>query len=191
MSRPLALSIVLLASTAAAADEATVLGRTVSSWNCALASNDVATRHLAAWALVQAGEPAADALRGALSHDDPAVRYWAVLGVARGAGQRRPDDPQRAEALAHLRARLADPAPSPRIAAAEEVARLTSANEGLSVLVAALGDPQDAVRIQAITSLERLGKTGAPARDAIERADRDSSEYVRRISSRLIRLLGP
>ena len=81
---------------------------------------------------------------------------------------------------------LADQAPAPRIAAAESLGLLGDADRALPVLVAAMSDPQDAVRIQAVAALEKLGEAARPAETTLRAATSDSSEYVKRIGARAL-----
>jgi HEAT repeat protein len=161
-----------------AADPAkSLLGKSAEQWQADLQSLSASQRHLAAWALAQMPNVAFDSLLNAIQHDDPVVRYWAVQGIAR-----RPA----ADAADQVAALLADKSPSVRVAAAEACMRLDRAEGGLQVLAQCLIDPQDAVRIQAIASLERLGPKAAPLKAQIEQATGDTSEYVKRISTRLL-----
>jgi HEAT repeat protein len=56
----------------------------------------------------------------------------------------------------------------------------------LAVLVESLSHPQDAVRMQAITALERWGEAARPALASLRKATADSSEYVKRIATRAL-----
>lgn len=109
---------------------------------------------------------AAAQLRRLLKHPDSSVRYWAALGfLMRGeaavAGARDP-----------LAALLNDPAPAPRIAAAEALGRFgndTDAAAALKVLLELA--PMDAnglyVSILALNALDALGKRATPAAAAV------------------------
>lgn len=164
-------------SIAAAADGEPFLGKSAAAWAGELKSESAAARHLAVWALAQKGPAAERELAAALAHDDPTVRYWAVRGLARIGGT------ERAEALSTL---LKDRSQAVRVAAAEACVRLGRRELGLAVLIEGLSDPQEAVRVQAIDSLEKLGPLASPARAEIEKATGDQSEYVKRISTRML-----
>ncbi len=153
------------------------LGRSQAQWLADLKSQSASQRQLAAWALAQSPQVAAASLLEATAHDDPVVRYWAALGLA----QR----PATASANQFVKL-LQDPSPAVRVVAAEACARGGNSSDALAVLSKSLADPQDAVRVQAISSLERLGPNAAPLKEQIEKATGDPSEYVKRISTRLL-----
>lgn len=160
------------------------LGRSVAQYQADLASNSAAARHLAAWSLAQIGAPAQDALAAAMAHDDPTVRYWAACGLSRIALASPADSPARQKLAALLAPLLKDTAAAPKLAAAETLVRLGQRDAALPILVQALADPQEATRIAAIDGLSRLGPLAAPARKQIAAATSDTSEYVKRISTR-------
>jgi HEAT repeat protein len=84
---------------------------------------------------------------------------------------------------------LDDKAAAPRLAAAAAIGQLGQAGKALPVLVAAMKDPQDATRIQAVAALELLGAAARPAEPTLRAATTDSSEYVKRISARALEKL--
>jgi HEAT repeat protein len=153
------------------------LGKSQAQWVADLKSESASQRHLAAWALAQPPHAAAATLLEATAHDDPVVRYWAALGLARR--------PAAASADQFVKL-LQDPSPAVRIVAAEACARRGNSSDALEALSTSLADPQEAVRVQAISSLERLGPKSAPLKPQIEKATGDASEYVKRISTRLL-----
>src|SRR5205085_9948977 len=79
---------------------------------------------------------------------------------------------------------------APRVAAAEALCLLGQAEKALPVIVAAMGDPQDSVRIQAVGALEKIGPAARPAIGTLQKAATDPSEYVKRISERSLVTLG-
>lgn len=104
-------------------------------------------------------------LRGRLNDDDAAVRYWATLGLAM-----RGDAVVRTSAEA-LTARLADPAPAPRIAAAEALARAFDDSVRQRALDALLADADvrrhgHHVAMLALNAVAALGDLAAPIRGA-------------------------
>ena len=182
------------ASIVAAADEM-FLGRSAEEWNKRFASSDGQQRVYAAWAIAQlAGQAQGDKDLISLSrlvHDsDPTVRYWGALGIesfqkSASGGKRRTD--VLADILQPL---LNDKSAAPRIAAAKALALVGQTDKALPILVAAMDDPQDSVRIQAVAALEKLGPAARPAVSTLEKATFDSSEYVKRISERSLTALG-
>jgi HEAT repeat protein len=159
------------------------LGKSHEQWVAELKSESASQRHLAAWALAQSLPTLADPLFVAAQHGDPVVRYWGTVGIIRTA-ERDGFTKEFSVALASL---FKDKSPAVRLAAAEGVARLGDDPAAIGALIEALADPQEAVRIQAIGSLERLGAKCAPLKEPIEKATSgDTSEYVQRISTRLL-----
>ncbi len=159
------------------------LGKSAEQWQAELKSKSASQRHLAAWALAQSPPMPVNLLFVAANDEDPVVRYWAVVGVSR-IGE---DDGPSKEIHFPLTLRLKDKSPSVRLVAAEGLAKIFGHVDGFGVLFEALADPQEAVRIQAISSLERLGPKAAPLKEHIAKATaNDTSEYVKRISARLL-----
>ena len=171
------------------------LGRTADAWGDALTSSSGQQRIYAAWAIAQlagrsSGAPG-DQERFAelvkLIHDgDPSVRYWGVMGLSTFAARLDKGDGGKSAVINTLGPLLADASPAPRIAAAEALGQLGQADKALPVLIAAMSDPQDAVRIQAVAALDKLGPAARPAEPTLRRALSDSSEYVKRISERAV-----
>jgi HEAT repeat protein len=176
------------------------LGRSVEHWSEMLNSSQQTERNYAAWALGQiaterAGSPN-DQLYFAeivkLIHDnDPTVRYWGVLGLAGYANKLPAKDGGRTAVANAVAPLLEDKVAAPRIAAAQTIGLVGQPDKALPVLVAAMSDPQDSVRIQAATALEKLGDAARPAIATLEKGMADSSEYVKRISERSLQSLDP
>jgi HEAT repeat protein len=120
---------------------------------------------------------------------DPVVRFWMVHGLNHWALSEKGDESVRLATRNVLRGLLNDTAPAPRIAAAETLGLLGEADRALPVLVAAMSDPQEAIRIQAVSALEKLGEAARPAEATLRAATTDSSEYVKRISTRALQKL--
>ena len=191
-------SVLAFGQVLAAADD--FLGRSFQQWSEMLNSSQQSERTYAAWALsqmatAQAGRPDDQTYYAELVkliHDnDATVRYWGVMGLA-GYAQKLPQKDGGQIAVTNtLSPLLEDKAAAPRIAAAEALGKLGQADKAIPVLVAAMSDAQDSVRIQAATSLERLGPAARPAMATLEKGRTDSSEYVKRISDRSLRALDP
>src|SRR5262245_35957489 len=145
--------------------EDTFLGRSADQWTATLTSSEGQQREHAAWAVAQlaarsAGGPSDQVhfaeLVKLISDGDATVRYWSVQGLesfARKLGAKGAAQTAIANTLEPL---LADKSPAPRIAAAGALGALGKVDKALPVLVDAMGDPQEAVRIQAVALLERL-----------------------------------
>lgn len=182
--------------TVAAQDEtATFLGRNIDQWGEGFTSSDGQQRVHAAWAIAQlagsqGGSPQ-DAiwfseLVKLISDRDASVRYWGVLGLAKYAAAVEAKDGGRTAVRSTLHPLLKDDAPSVRIATAETLGRFGEPERALPVLIAALSDPREAVRVQAVTALENLGVHAKLAERALRSATTDESEYVKRISKRVL-----
>ena len=191
--------VVLLAAAplaVAAADEsATFLGRDIDQWGERFTSSDGQQKVHAAWAIAQlagsqGGSPQ-DAiwfseLVKLISDRDASVRYWGVMGLAKYAAAVEAKDGGRTAARSTLHPLLKDDAPSVRIAAAETVGRFGEPQRALPVLIAALDDPREAVRVEAVRALENLGEAARPAEAVLRSAAMDNNEYVKRISTRAL-----
>jgi len=113
-------------------------------------------RILDAAELVGKGAEEIPKLVALLGDRDSAVRYWAATGLlALG--------PQARDAEAPLAKALTDAAPNVRLAAAEALCRLGSAEDALPVLVEGLQSRDERVRLQAASTLAALGEKARPA----------------------------
>ena len=194
-----AIIVVMLASAplaVAAADEAAkFLGRDIDQWGERFTSSDGQQKVHAAWAIAQlagsqGGSPQ-DAiwfseLVKLISDRDASVRYWGVMGLAKYAAAVEAKDGGRTAVRSTLHPLLKDDSPSVRIAAAETLGRFGEPQRALPVLIAALDDPRDAVRVEAVRALENLGEAARPAEAALRSATMDNNEYVKRISTRAL-----
>ena len=175
--------------------EEAFLGRSMDEWNEQFASSEGQKRVYAAWAIAQiAGQAQGekDLINLArLVHDgDTTVRYWGALGLD-SFQKAASGDKRRIDVLADiLQPLLGDKSAAPRIAAAQALAMMGQTEKALPILIAAMDDPQDSVRIQAVAALEKLGPGSRPAISTLEKATSDSSEYVKRISERSLVSLG-
>ncbi len=176
------------------------LGRSLDQWSEMLSSSQSNERSYAAWAIGKLAEQSAgkpnDQVYFAelvkLIHDnDATVRYWGVLGLAGYAKKLPATDGGQTAVTNTLAPLLEDKAAAPRIATAQTLGVLGQADKALPVIVAAMSDPQDSVRIQAASALEALGPAARPAIATLEKATSDSSEYVKRISTRSLQSLDP
>ena len=125
------------------------------------------------------GDPAV----GFLKDDDPAVRWWGVVGC-RVQGPRAPGSGEA------LRKALADPSWSVRVGAADALARLGRTDEALPVLIQALAHESDWIRIQALNVLDALGERARPALGAIRKTAERKQEYVDRLIEHSLRAIG-
>jgi len=111
-----------------------------------------------------AGRPGAAARQVELLRDpDPAVRYWAVLGLR--AGEVVPaagDEP--------LRTALQDPSPCVRVEAAALLAGRPDGRQALDVLARELRSGDRDTALRAARALQLLGEKARPVRPAMEAA---------------------
>jgi len=105
-----------------------------------------------------------------LSDDDPAVRYWAAVGIkALGA--------EAASAESALARRLDDRAPNVRIAAADALVAVGSRLDVMPVLVAGLRHESEWIRLRALNVFDVLGDRARAALPEIERALQSESRW--------------
>lgn len=133
-------------------------------------------------AIVQAGEQGRIAqLREAMSDAQPSVRYWAAIWLG---------NHKAGVAIAQLRQALEDESAIVGVAAARALCMMDCADEGLPVLVEALQNENEWVRLRAATELDYLGETARPALDALRTAaQEDKNNYVKRLTQQAVREL--
>jgi uncharacterized sulfatase len=120
---------------------------------------------------------------GYLSDEDPAVRWWAAMGLGNTASLSD-------ETAASLRRALNDKSMAVRVAVARALDRAGHTDEALPVLTAALNDPTASARLWAITVLDEMDERARPALEAIRAAARRrSDEYVMRVAIAALREL--
>jgi hypothetical protein len=143
-----------------------------------------------------ASDPAAppgalDKLLSLTKDGDPAVRYWAAIGLAtellRAEGPRAAAGPPGPKAVSvALADLLKDPAPWVQVAAADSFCRLSRYEAAVPVLNAAMSDKNPWVRLQAINVLDRIDEHARPAEEAIVAALKDENEYVVRVAKHAV-----
>jgi HEAT repeat protein len=120
---------------------------------------------------------------------NPSARYWGTVGLGRIVTRLPAESAARAKALEALPTLFDDSSPAVRVAAADALLPAADRTAALGVLVEMLAHPQEAVRIQAATALERWGEAARPGQSAILKATNDTSEYVKRIAARAAKKL--
>jgi uncharacterized sulfatase len=108
-----------------------------------------------------------------LKDDDPAVRYWAVVGLGASSAE---------GAVASLKAALSDSAPTVRVAAAEALCRLGHTADALPLLRRGCGDASEWVRLQAVNVLDRTNDRSPETTSALKKLETDSNQYVVRVA---------
>lgn len=190
-------TVLLLSGASVFGDDSadTFLGRTSDEWQARLSSDDPQVRAAAAWSIAQYAERDLQRneslprlmLNNLDVHDkDATVRFWMIQGLQRLALARGARAEARETLRVSLQKSLEDKSPAPRLAAAETLGLLGDIEAALPVLDTAMSHPQDAVRIQAVAALERLGEAARPREATLRAATSDSSEYVKRISTRAL-----
>ena len=181
------------------ADEPQFLGRTREQWIAMLESGDRRHRTYSAWAIAEFAVEQTDAQNAMVwlnellilteSTTGFAVRYWGAVGLGRAASKLDSDHPARVKAVEVLQQLLTDTSLGVRLAAAEWLGRLGRTRRALPVLVSAMSNSEEAVRVQAVAALEQWGPAARPAIETLRAATKDSSEYVKRISTRALQRL--
>jgi HEAT repeat protein len=181
------LCCLLLASAALAAKDAPHLGKTLAQWQSDLASTDRLDRLIAARSIGEmaiANQPAAaKAIFAAISHDDSAVRYWAVVAAGQMGSRAKP-------ATRLLQGALSDDAPEVQAWAAFALVKLGREGDAIPVLAKLLDHPDRAARLQAIHALGALGPAAAGATEAVKQVLDDEFDYVQRVARHTLWTLG-
>ena len=173
--------------------EPELMGRTLGEWNARIGAEERLDRLAAVRAMGEIarrdrqrnpGAPGAvDALLRASSHDDSAVRYWAVrsLGDVTDPG---------AAAVERLQSALGDTAGEVRTWAAYGLCRHGNTEAGLPVLIDGLRSENGGVRLQAAHALESLGESSALVVEALKGVLGDQFGYPDRVATRILENLG-
>ncbi len=106
-----------------------------------------------------------------LSDTDPAIRFWAVIGLV-ALGEKA------APAADALEKATSDDAPNVAVAAAEALCHLGDVDAAMPVLLAGLKHESPLIRLRAINILDRLGAKGRPAIDAMRKAEMKKAGHV-------------
>lgn len=119
------------------------------------------------------------AYRQALQDASPAVRYWALRGLAGISDLRQRENPNVDEALNRL---TKDSSPAVQILALRLLVERNHPGDHVAELAKLMRThPQDSVRLHAVTALRDLGDKAAAARSDLEAAVKDG-EYVGRVA---------
>jgi uncharacterized sulfatase len=127
----------------------------------------------------QGGAAAKPQMLKLLSDEDPAVRYWALVGLG---GLKT----EAADAESVLRQALSDSSGAVRVAAAAALGKQERHAVGLPVLVECLSDKNDWVRHAAMQALDDYGPRAASVRPQVEQATKDTNQYVGRIAEHFL-----
>jgi uncharacterized protein (DUF2336 family) len=189
------LFVVYLANPCTAVAQGAFLGRSLDEWRDQFNASKGQQKVDAAWAIAQMAGRNTDGVSAQFTVDDlsklakdadPSIRYWGAAGLALLGKQLPSGDARRQAAIRALADLLQDNSPAPRIAAAGALSQLGQAEKAVPVLLTAMNDPQESVRIQAVAALEPIASTAPAIEQALRKATTDSSEYVKRISERAL-----
>jgi uncharacterized sulfatase len=130
-----------------------------------------------------------------LEDSDPAVRYWACVGLAalgttadRSAGRVKAAE---SKLIAdRLTVALADPAPTVQVAAADALCWHGQHEQALPALEAGLRRENPWVRWQAVNVLDRIDRHAQPLLPQLRKAQSDPNEYVVRVAKHAVADLG-
>ena len=190
-----AMGVFLMQASVLVAAEPMFLGRTRQDWVDQLESGQRRLRAPASWAIQQFALEEINRQNELVwlnelllltENSSSTARYWGTVGLGRMIDKLPADSAARATAFKALPTLLADASPAVRIAAADALLPSPDRKAALAVLTESLAHSQEAVRIQAVTALERWGEAARPAADALQKATTDESQYVKRISSRAL-----
>jgi N-sulfoglucosamine sulfohydrolase len=120
-----------------------------------------------------------DKLVGLLEDTDPAIRYWAAVGL----GSLSDKLGEKAAAQDALQKSLADPAGAVRVAAADALCRFEAYTPAAEGLGKSLKDENEWVRLQAINVVDRIDRHASSQKSIVEACLNDSNDYVKRVAA--------
>lgn len=123
----------------------------------------------------QGGDSAKSQMIELLKDKDPAVRYWALVGL----GNLKTESDK-------VSSLLKDSSGAVRVAAAAALGKHGRHSDGLSTLIECLSDKNDWVRHTAMQALDDYGTKAATAKPQVEASLKDSNEYVVRIAQHFL-----
>ncbi len=157
---------------------------------------------LHAFALMVNSEPMRlDQVQAAATAEDPAIRYWAAVGITRAVKQsliiskadedgRSSEEDSQAWAAEWLAKLAKDKSPVVRVAAADGLCNAGKLNDGLPLLIRELSSPKPWIRLHAAIALDELDERAEPATAALEKALKDrENRYVSRVAERALQTL--
>ena len=121
----------------------------------------------------------ASKLLALLADNDPAVRYWACIGL--GSIQTKTSS-----AAEKMTASLADNSPFVRVAAADALCRNGRYKKAVPALANALEDKNEWVRLAAINVLDRIDEEARPVLSQMIKSLNDKNGYVVRVTKHVL-----
>lgn len=126
------------------------------------------------------GREAIDLLKQRMNDEDPAVRYWAIIGLGNLGSEARPTKEK-------LQKAMKDSSASVRIAAARAMCHLGEEKQALTTLIQELRSPEEWVRLNAAIVLDEINEKARPAIPALKEALKDrKNKYVVRVANRAL-----
>jgi N-sulfoglucosamine sulfohydrolase len=156
-------------------------------WKSRLDTTSLRPRLLKLKELDYAGPNATAEYINYLEDANPAVRYWATVGLHTSC--RFPVDMTFVKPA--MQTKLGDPSMIVRIAAAHALCEWGQEKDALPVLVEGLKYPTDKVRMFAMVALDKLREKARPALAQIKAAAQDSDDYVKRVATTALSRLEP
>lgn len=176
-------SLLSISSLTAFCAEPMIAGKTVAQWRTKLDSPSSQDRHQAAHAISQFKETPLEILLSLVQHDDVTVRFWGIRGLKHAPLLKNTDATFVKKTLEE---RTSDSSAAVRIEAASAIFRHGDKQKAIETLAAELKNPVDGARIMALVALEDIGNDAKTIEPNLKAAQNDSSEYVKRISSRML-----
>jgi HEAT repeat protein len=125
---------------------------------------------------VASGTAEVDTLGGYLGDADPAVRWWAAMGLGNDALRAK-------RAVPLLRGALSDKSMVVRVAVARAIDRAGDTDAALPILTSALNHENPSTALWAISVLDEMDAQARPALSEIQAAaNQRANEYVMRVA---------
>lgn len=148
-----------------------IFGRSVGEWIDRIEEGDRPARLEAVAALGLAGDDAAPVLASLLKDPDPAVGYWAGVGLGRSVSDQ-------AAFAADLEANLADEEAARKLGAADGLVRMGRSEKALPVLFDCLNRDNEYIRLHAALILSEIAEGRPEVQATLKSRLEDESKYV-------------
>ncbi|MDF1813001.1 MAG: sulfatase-like hydrolase/transferase [Verrucomicrobiales bacterium] len=130
--------------------------------------------------LASKGTEAIPDLTDALTHEDPAIRYWGATGLGNFAKDAT-------SASGNLEKLLEDPSPAVRIAAGRALCRMGQTEPALALLADELSGDLQWARLEAAIALDYLDEAARPVLPQLKGALQDQpNKYIIRVANRAV-----
>ena len=115
----------------------------------------------------------------AYSHDDAAVRFWAITGLANAAASD-------AKSKATIETALEDQSASVRVAAARASWKIGKSDQAISVLDREVRSREEFLSLAAIHVIDEMGEDGRSLADAVTWVHENGKKYPQRVAKYLL-----